>query len=317
MSTPRGLFLPVCAMAAQLAFTQPANDDPCGAVAISIDVPCIGVDGSLVDASGTAGIGTPPCGNYLGGDVWFSFTAPTGLAEIAMANASFVDGALALYTADSCDGAFLLIACDDDAGPGQLPLISRDDLQPGRTYWIRAFGYGGLTGTFSLCVTGPASFPEGDCVYRLELFDSNGDGWQAGTLGVSINGNAPTILTCATADTLLLVGLSVGDVLALSYSGGSDANENRYLLRYGTNGPAVFDSGYQPVEGVAFTLENTCLPVYAPPVDCAYRLPLCADTLFPGGNGSTGVEVDLTPANQGFVFFNNLPNVSAERPQPK
>ena len=296
LRSPLSLLTVLAVLAMQ---AQPINDEPCTAIALTVNDTCAAQTATNVNATTSSGIPAPDCGNYQGNDVWFSFMAPVGIADITMTMASFEDGAMAIYTADSCDGDLLLIACDDDAGPGLLPRISRDDLEPGQTYWIRAFGYGGDTGTFSLCVAGPTGFPEGDCVYRLELFDAFGDGWQGASLAISINGNAPVIFTCEASHASFLIGLDTGDVLTITYAGGTNDNENSYWLRFGTNGPAIFDPGYPPSEGLAFTLENACVLQNAAPADCAYRLPVCADTTFTGGSGSTGVLADLTGLNQG------------------
>ena len=58
--------------------------------------------------------------------MWFSFVAPaTGTAIIETQAGSMTDGAMALY-ADApppgCAGPFTLVQCDDDSGPGLMPL---------------------------------------------------------------------------------------------------------------------------------------------------------------------------------------------------
>lgn len=299
MRSTRLSLLLLCSLAAPASRAQVINDDPCSAIAIALSDTCAPVNASNVNATATDGIPVPACGNYQGNDVWFLFTAPVGIVDITMTAASFADGAMALYSADSCDGAFTLVACDDDTGPGLLPRISREDLEPGSVYWIRAFGYGADTGTFSLCVTGPSALPAGDCIYRLELFDSFGDGWEGASVAASVNGGGPEVLSCDDHYGSMLIGLYAGDVLTLTYSPGANDTENRFWLRFGMNGPAVYDSGSPPSEGLAFTLENTCSSGIAPPTDCAYRVPVCADTTFPGGSNSTGTVVDLNMMNQG------------------
>lgn len=311
----RNLRLPallLCWLASRASHAQPANDDPCSAIAIVLGDTCVPVNESNIDATATVGIPLPACGNYQGNDVWFSFTAPVGIVNITMTTASFDDGAMALYAADSCDGAFTLVACDDDAGPGLMPRISRDDLEPGRIYWLRAFGYGADTGTFSLCATGPIAFPAGDCVFRLELLDTFGDGWQGAFVVASVNGGAATTYTCGGFNATYLIGLQVGDVLTLTYGAGSADNENHYWLRFGTNGPTIYDSGFPPMEGLAFTMDNTCVPINGPPTDCLYRTPVCMDTTFEASALSTGTVADLVPFNQGCLASGERAGVWAE-----
>ena len=197
-----------------------------------------------------------------------------------MTEASFNDGAMALYSADSCEGGMILIACDDDEGLGLLPRIFRDDLVPGQVYFIRAYGYGTSTGTFEICVVGPPTLPEGDCVYQLELFDSGENGWEGASLSLSENAGAPINYTCEMSYATYLIGLDVGDVLTITYTAGLNSSQNKYDLRFGIGGTVAFSDGPLPVEGLVYTLENSCSPILSGPVDCAYRLPICADTTF-------------------------------------
>ena len=296
----RKLLLTSSLLIAITTFAQPANDEPCGAVEMVISNTCVTVSGSDVGATGTLGIPPPGCGNYLGHDVWFRLVAPlSGIAEFTMTEASFNDGAMALYSADSCEGGMILIACDDDEGPGLLPRIFRDDLVPGQVYFIRAFGYSTSTGTFEICGVGPSTLPEGDCVYQLELFDSGGNGWEGASLSVSVNSGAPMNYTCQTSYATYLIGLDVGDVLTITYTAGLNNNQNKYDLRSGIGGTVAFSDGPLPAEGLVYTLVNSCSPILSGPVDCAYRLPICADTTFAQIIPDPGSAVDLDPTNRG------------------
>ncbi len=102
-----------------------------------------------------SGTGNPGCSS-LGPDVWFSVVVPsTGEITIDTDNIDFTDSGMALYSG-SC-GSLSLIECDDDDSPnGNMSLISRNDLTPGDTVYIRVWEYGGGTeGTFDICVTTP------------------------------------------------------------------------------------------------------------------------------------------------------------------
>ncbi len=291
------------------AFAQPGNDDPCGAVALQIGIVCSAVSASDVGATATPDIPDPGCSNYQGHDVWFSFTAPeTGIAQISMFTDTLngdtlIDGGMALYSATDCSGPFSLVACDDDGGPGLMPLLFRDNLTPGSTYWIRAFGYGTGTGTFSICITGPTTFPIGDCMYRLDLFDSFGDGWTGGSLALSVNGGAPTSYSCVSSHDVYFIGLNSGDVLTLSYIMGTFDADNSYQLQYADHGPLLFRDGPFPQAGLAFTLADGCsTPPPGPPTDCFYRLPVCTDVSFSGDALGTGTSADLHPDNYGCLL---------------
>ena len=128
------------------------NDNPCGAVALPVNASCVNTVGTNVTATSTTGIPAPGCGNYSGGDVWFSFVAPaSGAVSIGASGGSIGDGAMALYSATACAGTFTLITCSDDV-VGLMPNITTSGLTAGTTYYIRFWGYGGVTGTFNLCV---------------------------------------------------------------------------------------------------------------------------------------------------------------------
>lgn len=128
------------------------NDNPCGAVALPVNTSCVNTAGTNVSATSTTGIPAPGCGNYSGGDVWFSFVAPaSGAVGIGSSSGSIGDGAMALYSATACAGTFTLITCSDDV-VGLMPNITTSGLTAGATYYIRFWGYGGATGTFNLCI---------------------------------------------------------------------------------------------------------------------------------------------------------------------
>ena len=281
-------------------FSQPANDEPCGAVEMVIGNTCVTISGSDVNDTATVGVPAPGCGDYQGHDVWFRLVAPlTGTADITMTEASFNDGAMALYSADSCSGELTLIECDDDGGSGLLPRIFRNDLVAGHLYFIRAYGYGTTTGSFAICVVGPTTLPEGDCVYQLELFDSGGNGWEGASVSLSVNGGASINYSCDASYATYLIGLDLGDVLTINYTAGLSDSQNTYDLRFGIGGAVAFSDGPAPAQGLVYTLENSCSPILIGPVDCAYRLPICADTTFAQLIGNPGSFVDLDPTNQG------------------
>lgn len=144
-------------------------------------------------------------------------------------------------------------------------------------------------------------FPPGDCVYLLETYDNSGNGWQTSSIATTIIGVLDTSYSCAGHYSGHLLGLDAGDTLLLTYSPGAEGTGIHYRLRSGTNGPGLFESGYPPAEGTVFSLENACTLTNVPPVDCPYRVPVCADTSFIGGN-FTGVIDDLVYNNSGCMF---------------
>jgi hypothetical protein len=131
-----------------------AGDEPCAATSLSVGTSCSNTSGTIVNATPSSGVADPPCGNYQGGDVWFSFVAPTGggVTVRSVAN-GLTDSGIALYSASACGSGFTLISCSAN-GNGNMGQISQGGLTPGTTYYVRVWGENGASGTFNMCVVG-------------------------------------------------------------------------------------------------------------------------------------------------------------------
>ena len=282
--------------------TGATNNEPCTATGLAVNTTCMNTTGTNLCASLTAGPPAPGCGNLIAGslDVWFSFVAPaSGIADINTTTGTLADGAMAVYSAASCAGPFTMIECDDDDGPGLMPYISRWDLVPGQTYWIRFWGFGSLSGTFSICVTTPV-MPAGSCVYGLEMFDSGSNGWGSSNVGVSINGGPFTNYTVTGAYNVVFIGLNIGDILVVQYNAsGPNQTQNRYLIRQVPGASGVFVSGTPPAGGVVYTETVDCVPPPAPAEDCIGGATVCNGQSFNGNTNNTGFVSDLSTANRG------------------
>lgn len=174
----------------------PANDNPCGAINVPVGAAgaCTPVVGNNTGATTTnpTGIPAPGCGNYLGGDVWYSFVAPASgnvnlTAEVSTP-AVVTDLDFAVYSAATCAGPFTLINCDDLSGTGVMPLLSLTGLNPGQTYYVRAWEFSNdAFGTFNLCFSEPPPFdPNQDCSTSNQLCSSSSvAGASNGSGGVS------------------------------------------------------------------------------------------------------------------------------------
>src|SRR6185436_15607030 len=121
----------VCAFDPNPCSTLPANDDPCGATLLTAGILCTASFYTNLCATATAGVPTPSCGNYSGGDVWFKVVVPASGALLVRTNTGVItDGSVALYTATACNGTFTEVNCDDDSGPGLMGLIMTQGLTP-------------------------------------------------------------------------------------------------------------------------------------------------------------------------------------------
>lgn len=134
----------------------PSNDNCANATTLTVNTTCNATASTNLGATASGGT-NPSCGSYSGSDVWFQFVASNPNLTITTSAGSLTDAAMSVYSG-SC-GSLTQIECDDDDGPGSMPVITRCDFVVGNTYYIRVWGYGGDVGTFNICVhnTGSAS----------------------------------------------------------------------------------------------------------------------------------------------------------------
>src|SRR5215212_952540 len=146
-----------------VAFAQPANDDPCNAIALTVAATCTYTTYTNAAATASTGVPAPGCANYLGGDVWFSIVVPAGGSFVIDSQTGVItDGGMAVYSG-TCAG-LTLISCDDDSSPnGLMPKLTITGQTAGNTVWVRFWEYGNNNnGTFGICVTLPPPPPAND-----------------------------------------------------------------------------------------------------------------------------------------------------------
>lgn len=141
-------------------FSKAQSDNPCGATNLAVNTSCTYQIGTLSAAmTNTTGVPAPGCASYSGPDVWYSMTVPaSGSVTVTMdvSGAGPTDMGMALYTG-AC-GSLALNSCDDDNGPGLMPMLTASGLSPGSTVYIRIWEFGGGSfGNFSICAQSAAS----------------------------------------------------------------------------------------------------------------------------------------------------------------
>lgn len=143
------------------------NNECAGAIDLFVLPTCYPQTFSNAGATNSGTTPSPTC-SFTGTarDVWFRFTAPaSGAVVIRTRSFTLADAVMQLYSG-TC-GSLVRVECDDDDGPGLMPIIDRrcTFLTPGNTYFIRVWGLGNTTGTFGICVEGYDSFntPTQDC----------------------------------------------------------------------------------------------------------------------------------------------------------
>lgn len=117
-----------------------ANDECANAIALTVgtnsfnDFP----ENVLLTTATNSGAPTPTCGNFRGGDIWYTATVPaSGNIVIETDGTGVYDTGLEVYTG-SC-GTFALVACDDASGNGDYSKIMLLGQTPGTVLYIRVW----------------------------------------------------------------------------------------------------------------------------------------------------------------------------------
>ncbi|PLX13415.1 MAG: hypothetical protein C0594_01210 [Marinilabiliales bacterium] len=131
----------------------PTNTDPCSADPLTIDTTCVSTSYTTEWATSSS-MADPNCGNYGGGDVWFTATVPTsGNLLIETGAGTLLEMGLAIYTGTDCNS---LTEINCSASTWEAPMASIEILNcdglAGQTIWIRAWETGNDNpGIFNIC----------------------------------------------------------------------------------------------------------------------------------------------------------------------
>ncbi|CAN5414749.1 hypothetical protein BH11BAC1_BH11BAC1_08440 [soil metagenome] len=170
----------------------PANDLPCGAIALAQGVYAQGNN----NCSGNSGEPAPPAcwvtPNTIN-SVWYSVTTTAAQTQLRIRTSpgSLTNSQIAVYTG-ACGAGMTYVACNDDAPACGSTLNYNSELiltvSPSTTYYIVVDGYSNFTGSFGIMVLDPAtqSIPPAygqECATPNPVCNSTisvGDpGWQA------------------------------------------------------------------------------------------------------------------------------------------
>ncbi len=120
----------------------PANDTCDTAEALTVSSTCTPVIGSNYSAS-DSGVPSPGCGNYQGGDIWYSIQVPASghvvIETSSVAGSDVNDTGLAVYDGDCT--TLNMIDCNDDDGSGFFSMIELSGRTAGETLYVRVWGY--------------------------------------------------------------------------------------------------------------------------------------------------------------------------------
>lgn len=283
----------------------PSNDDPCGAISLTLGSTCTLTSRTTVGATATSGVPDPGCGGYSGSDVWYRFVAPsTGLVTLRTTSGSLTNMGMAVYSATACNGTFTLITCDNTSGPGNMPFITLTPLEivAGQTYYVRLWSNGGGTGTFNLCANTAAA--GSTCVYVLRMYDSQGDGWGGSNVSIQVGGGAAVSYTITNSDQeTAYINVNTGQVVQLSYNAvGGGQGEISYILQL-MYGP-LYQDGPTPGTGLRYAATADCQSPTASRSDCYGRTQLCGGQQVNDNPTNTGLTADLNQYNRGCLGSN-------------
>lgn len=163
-------------MLTSIIWAQPANDNPCGAIALTGNINCTFSLFDNIGGTTPSGISNPTCGGNSPGaeDVWFTVTVPPSGNLIIDTDAGTLNNiAMAAYSAPSCSGPFTQVVCDASGSGANMPQITLTGQTPGTIFYIRVwdefnpgfFGIGvdpRVQGTFSICFIAPPPPPFND-----------------------------------------------------------------------------------------------------------------------------------------------------------
>lgn len=130
---------------------RPANDEPCGAVALLDTMPVI----STIENATLTNFPLPAtnCGSNQR-DVWFTAIMPSsGVMTIRTTAGTLRDAVMGIYLAQSCDSIFAPpVACEDDNrnGNGSFMPVLTVRHTPGMRIYVRVWGFSNIVGTFNV-----------------------------------------------------------------------------------------------------------------------------------------------------------------------
>ena len=146
------------------AVPPPANDNPTGAIALTVGSTCTPTSGTNVGATtttvsgytnpGTCGIAASPK------DVWYSFTTLAGQTAATVTVTGNPAGLVRVFSAASNAGPFTQVSCAAGTGTNTVAApVSLTGLTGSTTYYVSVSGYGSndTQGAFTICVTGASA----------------------------------------------------------------------------------------------------------------------------------------------------------------
>jgi gliding motility-associated-like protein len=191
-----------------VSYAQPANNNPCNAIDISVNSTCTYQTYTTSGANAFTGTGISNscinsglfCSGNPTGDVWFTLTIPTTdpvFINTASVGGGMADPVIQVYTGDVCAGTGALMGCISNSSTNPFPGYVVSGLPIGTVIYIRivnevtgfiSCSATGL-GNFRICASttqcGTAAMPGQTCASATAVCDLNGFCGQ--TIGYTAN----------------------------------------------------------------------------------------------------------------------------------
>ncbi|PKP05360.1 MAG: hypothetical protein CVU11_00195 [Bacteroidetes bacterium HGW-Bacteroidetes-6] len=249
------------------------------AISITPDGACAGafsVSDAVIETVGTS---APSCSAVITREYWFTFTIAGGPRNVTITGNSATRNQVLQAFSGSC-GALTEIGCADatTTSGAQIEVINISSL-PNGVYYVRVCNTTAQNMNMNdFCIT---TAPPG-CNHTIRLTDSYGDGWNGGTVTVTVNGvPVLTNITMATATAGpedFLFPAASGDVINVTRT---------------ADGTFPSEMRVEVIGGAANTLLSTQNPVTAPGTDviacCTPTVPALSNYTAPA-NGATGIQ---------------------------
>jgi hypothetical protein len=292
------------------AYAQaPANDDPCGALQLTLNgslcvTPTVGtnVGATTTTINGTVTAGCGSFNNPTPKDVWYKFTTAAtgpGSAGATITVTGNPAGLLRLFAAPSCSGTFTQVNCSaSNASNTAAPRLVTGALQPSTTYYVQVAGFASTDtpGQFTICVTDPpacgapavlgVTFPTGTSAAVSFTPGPGNTGFtailQGGAGGQQTQANATSPVT--------FTGLTPGQTYFVSIRtdcGGGTLTSPFFSFTV----PLLNDD---PCGAISLPISGTCAPTNGTTFG--------AGTTTPNGYSNPGCALDASPMDVWYSF---------------
>lgn len=238
------------------------------------------------------------CNSGTRDDAFGNFIATGTLTTVQYTPTGGTDAIL--HVLATCTGPSL--GCSDVALANGTETVTLATV-PGTMYYVRVQRYnsnGAMNGT--LCIF------NSDCLYRLTLYDSFGDGWgdffgQA-YAEIVVNGVSLGLYTLNSgASGYVDFGIRAGDNVQIVYSDGGAAYYTENSMGLSVGGNCIFNTPAPPMIGTVYNGTASCSPPSTSALqDCVGGATVCSNGNLSNSSTNLGCTFDLNASNQGCLL---------------